>query len=162
VTLTSLLREARDSDGPGIGALIAGVYAEYPGIVFLDEEFPELVAPASFYRARDGRWWVLEDEGGIFGSIAVARDDRLGAYELFKLYLRRDRRGSGAADALLSQALAFARTEGGQTMILWTDTRFLAGHRFYEKNGFVRGAEERTLGDASKSREYIFRRDLGL
>ena len=67
------LREARDGDGPGIGILIAGVFAEYPGIVFLDEEFPELAAPASHYRTRDGRWWVLEDEGGTSAALRWPR-----------------------------------------------------------------------------------------
>ncbi len=154
------LREARDGDGPGIRKLIAGVFAEYPDLVFLDEEFPELAAPASHYRNLGGRLWVLDEASTIVGSVAVASTDRPGEDELCKLYLCREMRGSGLADILLSQALTFARNRGRRTMVLWSDTRFLSGHRFYEKNGFVRGPEERELGDASKSREYVFRRDL--
>ena len=154
------LREGRDEDGPGLALLISGVFAEYPDIVFLDKEFPELAAPATHFRDRGGKLWVLDESGTIVGSIAVAPSGETGVNELFKFYLVRDKRGSGLAGVLLGQALQFAERRGSRAMLLWSDTRFLSGHRFYEKNGFVRAPGERALHDASNSREYLFRRDL--
>ncbi|MFC5066607.1 GNAT family N-acetyltransferase [Flaviflagellibacter deserti] len=155
-----VLREARDEDGRGIRDLIAGVFAEYPDLVFLDEEFPELARAATNYRNMGGRLWVLEDGREIIGSIAIVRSGEPGIDELFKFYLHKSRRGSGLADVLFGKALDFARSRGSKGIVLWTDTRFVSGHRFYEKNGFIRGREERELGDASNSREYVYRRDL--
>jgi putative acetyltransferase len=45
-------------------------------------------------------------------------------------------------------------------MMLWSDTRFSRGHRFYEKLGFVRWPGERYLGDVSETWEYHFRKRL--
>jgi putative acetyltransferase len=42
-------------------------------------------------------------------------------------------------------------------LVLWTDTRFEAGHRFYEKCGFTRTGETRILDDLSASSEYRFK-----
>ena len=80
-----LLREAVDADSAGVIALVARVFAEYPGCVLdVDGEEPDLRAPASSF---DG-FWVLEGDGEIVGSVALTiRDgDRV---ELRKLYLDR-------------------------------------------------------------------------
>jgi putative acetyltransferase len=45
-------------------------------------------------------------------------------------------------------------------VMLWTDTRFHAGHRFYEKAGFTRVAGIRQLHDAAETFEYGYRRTL--
>jgi GNAT superfamily N-acetyltransferase len=41
-------------------------------------------------------------------------------------------------------------------MVLWTDTRFEAAHRFYEKHGYVRQGAIRILDDLSKSLEFRY------
>jgi GNAT superfamily N-acetyltransferase len=41
-------------------------------------------------------------------------------------------------------------------MVLWTDTRFDAAHRFYEKRGYVRQGAIRILDDLSKSLEFRY------
>ena len=48
----------------------------------------------------------------------------------------------------------------GRTLKLWTDTRFLSGHRFYEKLGFVRQPVVRFLADATDCWEFAYRLDL--
>ncbi|HBV00249.1 MAG TPA: N-acetyltransferase, partial [Thalassospira lucentensis] len=47
-----------------------------------------------------------------------------------------------------------------ETVMLWTDTRFEAGHRFYEKSGFARTGQTRILDDLSQSSEIQFRLDF--
>jgi len=45
-------------------------------------------------------------------------------------------------------------------MMLWSDSRFTRGHRFYEKLGFVRWPGERYLADISATWEYHYRKPL--
>ena len=45
-------------------------------------------------------------------------------------------RATGAAQALLDHVIAHARAEGRREILLGTTAKFLAAHRFYEKNGF--------------------------
>lgn len=155
-----ILRPATDADGPALAALIAATFAEYPGCLFIDEEFPEMKAPASHYERQGGRLIVAESAGRIVGSLAAVMTGDAGPGELFKVYASADRRGSGLAQALYAEGEALLRQRGADTIILWSDTRFLRGHRFYEKLGFVREPVERYLADASASWEFCFRKRL--
>ena len=155
-----LIRDGSDSDGAALGQLIAGVFAEYEGCVFAADEFPELAGVASHFRQRGGRLWVAEDGGALVGSIAAAPSHEPGVFELFKLYLARHLRGRGIGRRLLAEARGFAREQGGTTLVLWTDTRFVDGHRFYENNGFVREPGIRALHDRSATLEYRYRAEL--
>jgi len=155
-----MIRPAGDADGEGIAALIAGVFAEYPGCVFDWSEFPELRRPASAFTELGGAIWVAEAGRDLVGSVATAPGPEAGDYELFKLYVARPHRGSGLAARLLNTALTYARARGARRMALWSDTRFLAGHRFYEKQGFTRLPGHRVLNDLSASSEYSFALDL--
>jgi putative acetyltransferase len=154
-----VFRRAKDADGPAIASLIAAIFAEYDGVLFLLEEFPELSAPASHFDGQGGALWVLDDGGDIVGTIATSPAGPE-QWELFKFYLARDLRGRGLADLLLTTALSFARDAGACSICLWSDTRFQAAHRFYEKNGFLRTGDIRALNDASQTREFFFTRRL--
>ena len=61
---------------------------------------------------------------------------------------------------MLAEAVAFARAGGGTRLRLWTDTRFAEGHRFYERNGFVRLPGSRAVPDASDTWEFAYTRDI--
>ncbi len=154
------LRPATDADGPALSALIAATFAEYPGCLFIDDEFPELAAPASHYAARGGRLIVAETAGRIVGSLAAVMTEVQGTGELFKVYAAADQRGSGLAQRLYAEGEDFLRRHGAREIVLWSDTRFERGHRFYEKLGFVREPVERYLADASASWEFFFRKTL--
>ena len=155
------LRPATDHDGPALAALIAATFAEYPGCLFLDDEFPELKAPASHYERAGGRLFVAEDGGRLVGSLAAVMTPVAGTGELFKVYAAAAARGTGLAQRLYSEGEAFLRQRGAREIVLWSDTRFARGHRFYEKLGFVRQPVERYLADASASWEFFFRKRLG-
>jgi putative acetyltransferase len=158
---SDLIRHARDGDGPGIAGLIAGVFAEYPGCFYVEAEFPELAHPSTHYAARAGAVWVAEEAGAIVGSFAVAATTDPAVFEISKVYLAAPVRGRGLAQALLGLALDHARAHGGRTVRLWTDTRFLDAHRFYEKSGFSRMPGIRFLGDESSSWEFPYARAIG-
>ncbi|MHC8491172.1 GNAT family N-acetyltransferase [Thalassospira sp. SM2505] len=159
-----VIRPAFNSDGDAIAVLIAGVFAEYPGCVFdRGLEFPELDAIADDFKQADGRIWVVVDPAArVLGCFGVKYDAATREAELHKVYLHRDTRGRGMAQKLMAKALAWLVENHPDcaTVMLWTDTRFEAGHRFYEKCGFARTGESRILDDLSASSEYQFRFDF--
>jgi putative acetyltransferase len=153
------IREARDADGAALSRLIASVFAEYEGVLFRPEEFPELAAVASHFEARGGRLLVAEAGGRIVGSFGYVMTHEEGVAEILKVYLAREFRGRGIAGRLLARALDEAEAAGARGLVLWSDLRFTEGHRFYERHGFVRGAGLRALHDASETLEIPYRLD---
>lgn len=153
------LRPAVDADGPRLRALIAPIFAEYENCLFLDEEFPELAAPASHYASKGGALYVAEAGGQVIGSLAAVMAGP-GTGELFKVYAAPAARGTGLALRLYETGERFIREKGGREIILWSDTRFQRGHAFYEKLGFVREPVTRYLADASASWEFFYRKRL--
>lgn len=157
---SAILRPAEDADGPGLERLISTIFADYPNCIYEADEFPELAAPAQHYRARGGMLWVAEADGEVIGSLAAVPTAEPGVFELFKVYLARPARGQGLAPQLLENALAFARARGATRLRLWTDTRFVEGHRFYERTGFRRLPVVRAVPDVSDTWEFAYVRDL--
>ncbi|MCZ0737996.1 GNAT family N-acetyltransferase [Phreatobacter sp. AB_2022a] len=155
-----IIRPATDADGAALAALIARIFAEYPGCRFVDAEFPELKAPASHYRAQGGQLFIAEDAGRLVGSLAATMTRSPGTAELFKVYVAADQRGSGLAQRLFAEGEALVRGAGARTIVLWSDTRFARGHAFYEKLGFARQPVSRYLADASATWEFCFRKAL--
>jgi putative acetyltransferase len=162
-----VLRPARDEDSTGVIALIAAVFAEYPGCVLdVDLEEPELRAPASSF---DG-FWVLETEapppgdgatrspGGsvcvprIVGCIGLGLHGR-GPAELKKLYLARELRGRGLGARLVAHVELEARRRGATHIELWTDTRFTTAHAVYRRLGYSATGAQRELHDLSATVE---------
>ena len=153
------IRPATDADGKALAKLIARTFAEYPGCLFIDDEFPELAAPATHYARLGGQLFVAEDDRGLVGSLAAVTTAN-GAAELFKVYVAAEARGSGLAQRLFEKGAGLAAAKGAGEMVLWSDTRFTRGHRFYEKLGFRREPVTRYLADVSASWEYFFRKSL--
>jgi GNAT superfamily N-acetyltransferase len=82
------------------------------------------------------------------------------AFEICKVYVAKENRGTGLSHALLGAAEAHARAAGAARLVLWTDTRFEAAHRFYEKRGYVRQGSIRILDDISNSLEFRYAKPL--
>ena len=154
------LRPARDTDGEGIAALLRAVFAEYEGCLYAAAEFPELTAPAQAYAVKGGALWVAERDGAVAGTLAIFPKAFAGLWELSKVYLARDIRGSGLATRMLEGAIDFARARGATQIILYSDTRFSRGHGFYAKHGFKPLPGTRVLHDVSHSLEFGFVRDV--
>ena len=103
---------------------------------------PDLQNIESFYQEQ-GNFWVALCEGHVVGSIGVRRLDGTNA-ALRKMFVDARYRGKekGVSAKLLRQLLRWARQQGIGIVYLGTTSRFLAAHRFYEKNGFQQIGKE--------------------
>ncbi len=155
------IRPAGDDDEAGLIALIGGCFAEYPGCVLdVDGEIPELRAIATHFTGRDGRFWVAEADGAVAGCIGLAPAPDPAGVELLKLYVDGAWRGRGLGGRLVALVEAEATRRGAAFIELWTDTRFESAHRLYERLGYRRLPETRTLHDKSDTVEYHYRKGL--
>jgi putative acetyltransferase len=157
-----LLRAAQDTDAAAIIDLIATVFTEFPGCVLdVEADTPELKAPTSSYAQNGGKFWVAQgaaEGAGLLGCVAC-KPVPDGGLELDKLYVARSARKTGLGGRLLDLVEAEAAAQKARTIILWSDTRFEAAHRFYEARGYRRVGQKR-LDDASRSIDYGYRKNL--
>ena len=105
--------------------------------VTIDDQ-PDLKIIPEFYQRGLGEFWVAEVDGRIVGTIGLV-DIGGGLAALRKMFVAAEWRGRehGVAAQLLGLLLATANQCGITAVYLGTTDRFLAAHRFYEKNGFV-------------------------
>ncbi len=156
-----LLRPGRDEDAAGFIALIGACWAEFPNCILdVDGEVPELRALATYFGRAGGALWVAEEAGRVIGMAATRPMNQDGAWEICKVYVAASARGTGLAHDLMAAAEGHARAAGAYRLVLWTDTRFEAAHRFYEKRGFVRQGSIRILDDISNSLEFRYTKPL--
>lgn len=151
------IRPGRDEDAAGFIALIGACWAEFPGCILdVDGELPELRALASYFAQAGGALWAAEQDGQVIGMVGTRPLREDAAWEICRMYVAKDQRGTGLAHRLLDAAEAHARQAGAQRLVLWSDTRFDAAHRFYEKRSYVRQGAIRILDDLSKSLEFRY------
>lgn len=153
-------RPVTDDDSAAIIALVGGCFAEYPGCVL---DLPGLdawmLAPASAYAGSGGELWVVQLEGGIVASVGY-KPTRAGRVELKSLYVAGVARRGGLGARLVGLVEDAARRAGATEIELWTDSRFTAAHRLYERLGYRRGPQTRQLHDPSDTTEFFFDRPL--
>lgn len=166
------IRAATDADSDALCALIAGIFAEYEGVLFLLDEMPELRAIATAFRAAQGEFWCAEqageqsgeqtaEQGGeIVGCVGYTPSKEGAGIELKKLYVRGDQRRHGLGARLVDRVEEAARGRGAAFVELWSDVKFETAHRFYERRGYRRDGRTRELHDESDTVEYHFRKDL--
>jgi N-acetylglutamate synthase-like GNAT family acetyltransferase len=90
-----------------------------------------------FYQKDDGNFWVALAEGRVVGTIALLDiGDHTAA--LRKMFVAAEWRGAKhrVAAKLLETLFAWSRNRNIERVYLGTTAKFLAAHRFYEKNGF--------------------------
>ncbi|MBM3218128.1 MAG: GNAT family N-acetyltransferase [Candidatus Rokubacteria bacterium] len=144
--------------GPGVLALIGGVFREY-GLTFepggYDADLTRI--PGSYFLA-GGAFWVLEDDGQVVGTVAIVPIG-VAEVEIKRVYLDSSLRGRGWGRAMVEHALAWASANGHTRVRLWSDVKFTRSHVMYERLGFAR-AGIRDCDDLDQSREYGFAKSL--
>lgn len=170
------IRPVVDDDALDLIELIGSVFGEYRHCVMdVDGEMPELRGMATYIAQQGGEYWVAERDGRVvgMGGYSVSAPKALdlaapsarssangGGIELRKLYVHRRERGTGLGARIVSLVEEAAKARGAAFIDLWSDTKFTTAHAFYEKRGYVRGAETRDLDDLSNTREFYFKKTL--
>jgi N-acetylglutamate synthase-like GNAT family acetyltransferase len=156
-----VLRYARDDDADAIIALVSKVWSEYPGKTLVAaNDMPELLKPASAYARNGGRFWVVEANGQIIGTIALMPSAERGVVELQKLYVARDMRMNGLGGFLCYLVEREARERGATAIELWSDVKLIDAHRRYERLGYRRGDALKTYNDTSSTVRLYYRKEL--
>ncbi len=124
--------------------LIVGIQRGEFGIDITAEQQPDLRQIPSYYQRGDGNFWVALCDARVVGTMALL-DIGNRQCSLRKMFVHAEHRGAraGTARRLLETLLAWSRERKTRDIFLGTTARFLAAHRFYEKNGFSKIAKSR-------------------
>lgn len=102
------------------------------------EEQPDLSNIPNFYQTGTGNFWMAICDNKLVGTVALL-DIGNNQVALRKLFVKPEYRGSrhNTAKLLVSSLLEWAGEHKVEEIFLGTTAKFLAAHRFYEKNGFA-------------------------
>jgi len=107
------------------------------GIPITLEDQPDLRDISGFYQRGAGNFWVALSGARVVGTISL-RDIGNAQGALRKMFVHAEFRGPrlGVARRLLDTLLGWCEREQIREIFSGTTARFVAAHRFYEKNGF--------------------------
>jgi N-acetylglutamate synthase-like GNAT family acetyltransferase len=102
------------------------------------ESQPDLESIREFYQSGYGNFWIAENDSEIVGTIAL-KDIGDNYAALRKMFVKKEYRGKGKniSRLLLEKVLYWGRENKIRKIYLGTTDKFIAAHRFYEKNGFL-------------------------
>jgi N-acetylglutamate synthase-like GNAT family acetyltransferase len=131
------IRRFEPADEQAVLDVIVPIQREEFGIAITADDQPDLSAIPSFYQVGLGDFLVATMDARVVGTIGL-KDIGSGRGALRKMFVAAPFRGRdhGIAQALLARLLDDARARDMREIFLGTTDRFLAAHRFYEKNGF--------------------------
>jgi N-acetylglutamate synthase-like GNAT family acetyltransferase len=133
-----VIRPYAPGDFEGVASVILPIQQAEFGIPITLEAQPDLRDIPAFYQRGNGNFWVARSDGTIVGTIGLLDiGERQAA--LRKMFVAASHRGRqhGAAIQLLDTLLVWSLAHGIAQIYLGTTDKFLAAHRFYEKNGFT-------------------------
>lgn len=111
--------------------------SEFAVPITLDAQ-PDLLDIAGFYQRNCGNFWVAIHGENVVGTIGLLDIGNRQA-ALRKMFVAAAYRGAeqGVAKQLLDELLVWSVKQGITEILLGTTDKFVAAHRFYEKNGFT-------------------------
>jgi GNAT superfamily N-acetyltransferase len=119
-------------------------YAEHYGF---NHDFGKYVkGPLTEFFIRNSpmeRIWLLEDQAGLKGCIALTRVSDEEA-QLRWFFVDESLRGQGYGQQLINLLISFAAERYYRKIILWTVSLLEEARRLYEKNGFTLEEEHET------------------
>lgn len=106
-------------------------------IAITRDDQPDLTSIPQYYQQGIGNFWVALHGTTVVGSVGLI-DIGNQQVALRKMFVNAQFRGPqyAVAKSLLAVVLEWATQKGIQTIFLGTTDKFLAAHRFYEKQGF--------------------------
>ena len=120
-----------------VGDLIVNIQNAEFGIPITLEAQPDLKEIPRFYQTNNGNFWIAKVDNQVVGTISLLDIGNHGG-ALRKMFVNKDYRGKefGVGQMLLGTLLDWARSKNITEIFLGTTEKFIAAHRFYEKNGF--------------------------
>lgn len=121
----------------GVVDIILPIQQSEFGIPITLDAQPDLLDIPGFYQQGSGNFWVALHGSEVVGTIALL-DIGDGQGALRKMFVKAQLRGSRrkVAHRLLQVLLDWCKLHNLREIFLGTTAKFLAAHRFYEKNGF--------------------------
>lgn len=118
--------------------LITGIQQQEFKVAITAGQQPDLQDIVGYYQTGMGNFWVAVVNEQVVGTIALL-DIGHARGALRKMFVHADYRGReyGIGQALLNTLLNWARQHHYKEIFLGTTEKFLAAHRFYEKNHFA-------------------------
>jgi len=110
--------------------------SEFEIPITLDAQ-PDLLDISGSYQQGNGNFWVALDDHHVVGTVALL-DIGNDQVALRKMFVAATYRGveQGVARRLLETLIVWCQAREVREVFLGTTAKFLAAHRFYEKNGF--------------------------
>ncbi|MCA1403532.1 GNAT family N-acetyltransferase [Ensifer sp. IC3342] len=130
-------------DEQGVIDVILPIQREEFGIAITIDDQPDLRSIADFYQSGTGDFWVAAVGDRIVGTLGL-KDIGGSQAAIRKMFVAPHFRGRnhGVAARLIESLLAHAEHRKIAALFLGTTDKFLAAHRFYEKNGFAEIAKD--------------------
>ncbi len=102
------------------------------------EDQPDLQEIEAFFQYGNGNFWVATIDNKIIGTISLV-DIGNQQVALRKMFVQENYRGKafGIGQALLHTVFEWTKVKRLTDIFLGTTEKYLAAHRFYEKNGFT-------------------------
>lgn len=161
-------RDATRDDAAALAAFAERTFTDTFGHLYPPEDLAAFVGAK--YRAHviaaevadaDTRYTLALRDGAIVGYCkmgAVDMDvDATEALELHRLYVDRDAKGSGIAQALMDDALAWARGKGARVMYLSVWENNARAQAFYRRYGFEHIGEHEFMVGRVADRDFIWK-----
>lgn len=137
-----VIKEYDDKYKDEVIDLVLNIQQNEFGIPIKKEDQPDLTDIPNFYQASGSNFWLALHNDRVVGTISLLDiGNNQGA--LRKLFVKAPYRGHtyNTAKLLLQRLMDWARQWKMKQIYLGTTAKFLAAHRFYEKNGFVQIAK---------------------
>jgi diamine N-acetyltransferase len=161
-------RDATARDAQALGAFAQATFTDtfghlYPPddlAAFVDAKYQANVIAEELGDA-DTRYRLALRDGRIVGyckmGLVDMDVDATDALELHRLYVDADTKGSGAAQALMDDALAWARGKGAKVMYLSVWENNTRAQAFYKRYGFEHVKEHSFMVGSVADRDFIWR-----
>ncbi len=122
----------------GVVAVILPIQQSEFGVPITLDAQPDLLDIPGFYQRNCGNFWVAIHGENVVGTIGLLDIGNQQA-ALRKMFVAAAHRGAaqGVAKLLLDELLVWSAKQGIAEILLGTTDKFVAAHRFYEKNGFA-------------------------
>ena len=122
----------------GVVSVILPIQQQEFDIPITISDQPDILAIPGFYQKGQGNFWVALSGSEVVGTIGLL-DIGNSQGALRKMFVKAAYRGKeyGVAQRLLDGLRNWCVEQGTREVFLGTTAKYLAAHRFYEKNGFV-------------------------